>query len=185
MNWEVLSAVSTFLTLIVISATAYAAVIQLRHMRAGNTIAGFLGYMDRWATPQARQIQNHVFSGELERRLADPTYRESLVRGQVDRLAHPEVDYLDFWESLGMLIKLGYFPEDALMESGGPVAVRAWERLMPVIAIMRRTRGPQLYDNFEYLVSRVMLWESKHPGGVFPKGTPHLQVVDSFPDDPQ
>ena len=35
------------------------------------------------------------------------------------------------------------------------------------------------------LLGAVMLWEEKHPAGVFPHMTPHLPVVDPFPDDPQ
>jgi hypothetical protein len=183
-NWEEISAISTFVTTIVIAASAIAAVIQLRHMRAGNAIAGFLGFMDRWASPHARELQNYVFGGEMARRLQDPEYRAGLTRGQADRLAHPEAEYLDFWESLGMFVKLGYFAEDAVMESGGTVGIMAWERLKPVIAIIRRKRGPTAYDNFEYLVSRALIWEAKHPQGFFPKDAPHLPVVDPFPDDP-
>lgn len=183
MTWEALSAISTFLTLVVIGATALAAVGQLRHMRAANAINGFLGIMSRWATPQARTVQNYVFSGELARRLQDRVYREELMRGQADRLTHPEMEYLDFWESLGMFLKMGFFPEDAVMESGGPVALAAWQHLRPVIAIIRRKRGPTAYDNYEYLVSRVRMWEASHPQGYFPRGTPHLDVPDDFPDD--
>ncbi|MBV8459566.1 MAG: hypothetical protein JO009_01620, partial [Candidatus Eremiobacteraeota bacterium] len=126
MNWEEVSAVSTFITMIIIAASAVAAVMQLRHMRAGNAIAGFLGFMDRWASPEARERQAYVFGGELERRLADPAYRAGLMQVQGDRRTHPELEYLDFWESLGGFVKLGYFPEDLVMESGGPVAIAAW-----------------------------------------------------------
>ena len=184
MNWEELAAVSTFVTMIVIGASAIAAVIQLRHMRAGNAITGFLGFMDKWSSPHGRELQNFVFGGELARKLQDPEYRTSLTHGQADRLTHPEVEYLDFWESLGMFVKLGYFAEDAVMESGGTVGIMAWEHLQPVIAIIRRKRGPTAYDNFEYLVSRALIWETRHPQGFFPKNAPHLPVVDPFPDDP-
>jgi hypothetical protein len=186
MNWEEISAISTFITMLVIASSAIAALIQLRHMRAGNAITGFLGFMDRWASPQAREIANYVFSGAVQKKLQDPAYRAEL-RGvaNVDRLVHPEFQYLDFWESIGMFVKLGYFAEDAVMESGGLIAVRAWEVLMPVIAIVRSVRGPEVYDNYEYLVSRAMLWEAKHPGGIFPNHTPRLSVTNSFADDPQ
>lgn len=185
MTWEALTAVSSFLTLIVIGATALAAIIQLRHMRAGNAITGFIGLMDKWSSPHAREVQNFVFGGELERRLQDPVYRSELMRGQADRTTHPEVEYLDFWESLGMFLKMGFFPEEAVMESGGPVAAAAWQKLTPVIAIIRRRRGPTAYDNFEYLVARVQMWEASHPHGYFPNHTPHLPVIDAFPSDPQ
>ncbi len=179
MNWEELSAISTFLTLIVIAATAIAAVLQLRHMRAGNAIVGFLGMMDRWAGSDGRQLQNYVFGGELARRLNDAEYCKGYEALQIDRTTRPEVAYLDFWESLGMFVKLSYFPEDAVFESGGPTAILAWEVLKPVIARIRRRRGPTAYDNFEYLVSRALIWEAKHPGGYFPHNTPRLPVEES------
>jgi len=183
MNWEELGAISTFVTTIIIAASAIAAVVQLRHMRAGNAIAGFLGFMDRWSSPEARARQNFVFGGELDRRLADPAYRAELRSAHADRLNHQELEYLDFWESLGGFLKLGYFPEDLVMESGGPVSIAAWEKLEPVIAIVRSARGSSVYDNFEYLVSRAKLWEARHPDGVFPSGTPRLQVSDAYPED--
>jgi len=184
MSWEEISALSTFATLIVIAASAVAAVLQLRHMRSANTISGFIGLMERWASPQAREVQRHVFNGEVERKLADPEYRKTLASGDVDRVAHPELQYLDFWESLGMLLKLRYFDEAAVMESGGPMAVRAWQHLSPVIAIIRRTRGPTAYDNFEYIVARAQMWEARHPSGIYPSDTPHVPTIDPYPDDP-
>jgi hypothetical protein len=132
--------------------------------------------MDKWSNPEARARQNFVFSGELEHKLTDPGYCAELTRMQPDRIAHPELEYLDFWESLGGFVKLGYFPEDLVMETGGPVSIAAWERLAPVIAIIRSTRGQTAYDNFEFLASRAKLWEQRHPDGVFPRGTPHLVV---------
>ena len=179
MNWEEISAISTFITMIVIAASAIAAVIQLRHMRAGNAISGFLGFMDEWSSPHAREVANYVFSDAMQDKLADPAYHDELLTTPiVDRLRHPEFEYLDFWESIGMFLKLGYFAEDAVMESGGSVAIRAWDTLMPAIAIARQQRGPQLYDNFEYLASRAKMWEDKHPYGPFPNNTPHLPVSE-------
>ncbi len=184
MNWEELSAISTFVTMIIIAASAIAAVAQLRHMRAGNAIAGFLGFMDRWASPEARARANYVFGGELERKMSDLAYRDELKGVLVNRLTHPEIEYLDFWESLGGFVKLRYFPEDLVMESVGPIAVLAWQKLKATIAVIRSVRGPAVYDNFEYLVSRAIIWESKHPNGVFPRGTPHLTVDERASSNP-
>lgn len=183
MNWDVLSAVSTFVTMLVVAATAIAAIVQLRHMRAGNAISGFIGFMDKWSSPEAREIANYAFSDAMKQKLIDPNYRQELVTSSiVDRLKHPEFQYLDFWESIGMFVKLGYFAEDVVLESGGPTAIRAWDALSPVIAIIRSARGSLAYDNFEYLASRAILWEAKHPDGIFPRGTPHLPAVDPFAD---
>lgn len=184
-SWEELTAISTFLTMIVIAVTAVAASIQLRHMRAGNQIASALGLMDKWASPEARAMVRHIFYGELDRKLLDPSYRASLMKNPVDRLEHPEVAYLDFWESTSTLIKLGYTAENAFMESAGFACIAAWNKLMPVIAIIRRERGPQVYDNFEYIASRAMMWEAKHADGTYPRNAPRLPVIDPFSDDPR
>ena len=177
MNWEELSAVSTFLTLIVIGATAIAAVLQLRHMRAGNALTGFIGMMDRWAGQEGRATQAYIFNGELDRQLCDPEYLKEMERqGFGDRTKHPELAYLDFWESLGMFVKLRYFPEDVVFESGGPVAIMTWQKLRPVIAAIRKTRGQTAYDSFEYLVARAMRWERRHPGGYYPSNADRLSL---------
>jgi hypothetical protein len=182
MTWEEISALSTFGTLLVIAASAIAAVIQLRHMRSGNQIATALGMFDKWAGPEARRLQSYVFSDELDKRLEEPAYRAGLMRIPVDRVAHPEVAYIDFWESVCSLVKLGHTDEAAFMESGGFTAIAAWKKLTPVIAIIRRKRGQTVYDNFEYVVSRALIWEAKHPD-TFPKDAPRLPVIDPYPED--
>jgi hypothetical protein len=182
MSWEELGALSTFGTLLVIAASAIAAVIQLRHMRSGNQINATLGLFDKWAGPEARRLQAYVFSGEVEKKLEDPAYRAGLMRMPIDRVAYPEVAYIDFWESVGSMFKLGYMEEAAFMEAGGFTAILAWRRMMPVIAIIRRKRGPTVYDNFEYTVSRAIIWDEKHPD-TFPKDAPRLPVIDPYPED--
>lgn len=182
MSWEEVSALSTFGTLLVIMVSAVAAAIQLRHMRAGNQINASLGLFDKWAGPEARKVQTYVFSDELTKKLEDPAYRASLMRIPIDRIAHPEVAYLDFWESIGSLFKLRYTDERAFMESGGYMSIVAWNKLAPVVAIIRRKRGPSVYDNFEYIVSRAIIWERAHPD-TFPKDAPRLPVTDPYPND--
>ena len=183
MNWEEISALSTFGTLVVIAASAIAAVVQLRHMRSGNQINVSLGLMERWATPEYRGLLNYVSSGELDQKLKDPQYRKSLMRVPADRLAHPEIALLDFWENIGSLVKLGSMSETAFMDVASGQCISVWRRLTPVVAIMRRVRGPELYDGFEYLAARSMMWEAKHPNGTYPKATPHLPVVDEYLED--
>jgi len=183
MSWEALAAISAFLTAIVIAATAIAALVQLRHMRAANAITGVLGFMDKWATPEHRKGLNYVFQGELDQRLKEPEFRQELMRPWVDRLAHPEVALLDYWENLATFIKMRYTPEEGFMETGGSLCIAIWNKLVPVIAVMRRTRGPQVYDNLEWLAARCVRWEEKHSRGTYPKDTAHMPVKDPFPED--
>ena len=183
MTAEWLSTFFSGATFVVIAATAIAALIQLRHMRAGNQITTLLNITERRATPEFRAIINYVFQGELDRRLQDPEYRRGLMRVPIDQNAHPEVQLLNSWEQNGAMLKLGWFSEAAFMETAGLQCVAAWRKLNPVVAIIRRERGPQVYDNFEYLASRAMMWESKHSRGTFPKDAPHLPAIDPNPED--
>jgi hypothetical protein len=60
------------------------------------------------------------------------------------------------------------------------LVVAYWERLEPVIAIMRRKRGDWQYANFEYMAMRARMWLKKHPSGTFPKHTPRASVTDKW-----
>ena len=182
MNWEGISALSSLGTLLVIVVSAIAAFIQLRQMRSSNQIATSLSLFDKWGGLEARQLQAFVVGGELDKRLQDPAYRAGLMQVPVNRMEHPEVAYLDFWESVCSLIKLGHTAEASFMENGSSMAIAAWNKLIPVIAIMRRVRGPTVYDNFEYTVSRAFIWEATHPD-TFPKDAPRLPVIDRYPED--
>ncbi|MBV8280702.1 MAG: hypothetical protein JO347_01410 [Candidatus Eremiobacteraeota bacterium] len=185
MSWEELGALSTFFTLIVIAASAIAAVIQLRHMSSSNQLSATLGLMERWATPEFRELSNYVFRGELDRRLADPHYREDLMSDHTDQIAHPEIAYLGLWETIGSIVKMRYISEEAFLDQAGLICIASWDKLAPVIAIMRRNGDLRQFDNFEYLASRAKLWEAAHPGSEFPKGTPRLPTPDPYPDDPR
>ena len=170
-------------TFVVIAATAVAALVQLRHIRDGNQITTLLNLFERRSGAEFRAVNNYVFFGELDRKLQDPEYRKQLARTPVDLNAHPEMQLLFSWEQLGAMMKLGWFSETAFMETAGAQAIVAWKKLNPVVAITRRERGPQIFDNFEYLASRAMLWEATHTRGTFPKETPHLAAIDPFPED--
>jgi len=170
-------------TFVVIAATAIAALIQLRHLRSGNQIVTLLSVADRRSTPEFRAAINYVFQGELDRKLQDPEYRKGLMRVPVDQVAHPEMWLLNSWEQNGAMLKLGWFSEMAFMETAGLQCIAAWQKLSPVVAIIRRIRGPQVFDNFEYIASRAIMWEARHARGTFPKDTPHLPATDPFPED--
>ena len=183
MSAEWLSTFFTGATFFVIAATAIAALIQLRHLRASNQIVTLLAVTERRGSAEFRFVNNYVFNGELDKHLKDPQYRKGLMQVPVDVNAHPEMVLLFSWEQTGAMLKLGWFSEEALMETSGLIAIAAWRKLNPVVAIIRRERGPQVFDNFEYLASRALLWEAKHARGTFPKDTPHLPAIDVYTED--
>src|SRR5579864_7899982 len=90
-------------TFLVIAATAIAAVIQLRHMRANNQLEGLLSVLarvedtnfNRWVTAAQRHVPQMI---------ADKEYRESILDGTFDR----DVAWLNLANSydwVGSLVK--------------------------------------------------------------------------------
>lgn len=183
MSSDLLGTIFSGATFVVIAATAIAALIQLRHLRASNQITTLLSLMEQRRTPESRALTRYCFGGELDRKLEDPEYRKGLTMVPVDLDVHPEVQLIATWEQTGAMLKLRWFSEEAFMETAGLQCIAAWRKLHPVVAIMRRTRGAQIFDNFEYLASRALRWEAKHPRGTYPRDAPHLQAVDPYPQD--
>jgi hypothetical protein len=181
-DWNALTAISTFATFLVIAASATAAIVQIRHIRAGNQIATSLALMDRVSNPDFQRIIQYVFHGELDKRMEDPAYRAELLIMPVDMSQHPEVQLLMWWDQMGSVLKLGHSSEEAFMDTTSLQCIAAWQKLGPVVAYIRRARGPQVYDNFEWLASRSMLWERRHPNGTFPNNAPHLPLADIYPE---
>ena len=81
---EALSTAATVGTFIVIAATAVAAIVQLRHLRAQNELTGL--------------------------RMPDPSYRASVVDGTFDRSDNPWLDLansvVEAWETIEELVPL-------------------------------------------------------------------------------
>jgi hypothetical protein len=82
-KWSLLT---NAITLLVITATAVAALIQLRHLRAQNTLNAELAILKDWNDPQFRQWRLYV-AGEMQTkikiRLSWPStmLRKSTARG--------------------------------------------------------------------------------------------------------
>ncbi len=90
---------------------------------------------------------------ELPSRLDYPEFRYDLASGAPpDRIVHKALRAADYYERLGSMLKHGLFPEDLYFDNNTPELT--WENIEPVVALMRRKRGPSVYENFEYLVAR-------------------------------
>ncbi len=69
-KWSLLT---NAITLLVITATAVAALIQLRHLRAQNTLNAELAILKDWNDPQFRQWRLYV-AGEMQTKIKDPAF---------------------------------------------------------------------------------------------------------------
>lgn len=177
MTLEWLSTAAALGTFVVIAATAVAALVQLRQLRTTHQLQGLLAVLSlpyEAALSDAFMFMTH----ELAEKMNDPDFRRQLESPAPDRAVHKELRVCDYYERLGSMIKYGLFDEDLYFDNSSPE--RAWGLLEPVVAVMRRKRGPGVYENFEYLVIRSRAWDARHPEGSLPTGTPRLQLDDPW-----
>ena len=80
MTLEALSTAAAIGTFIVITTTAIAAVVQLRHLRAQNQLTGLLTVLARVEDPQFNEWVDGA-TQLLATRLPDPAYRRAILDG--------------------------------------------------------------------------------------------------------
>jgi len=163
---EILTTAAAIGTFVVITATAVAAIIQLRHLRTSNQLQALLTVLSMPYDPLLREALDFVTT-DLSTRLKDESFVKSLHDRPAPRAIHKELHAADYYERLGSFIKNGLIAPDLYLDCSSPEL--AWERLRPVIEIMRTKRGPYVYENFEYLVFLARQWDAEHPAGNYPK----------------
>ena len=174
--WGTLAAVGTF---VVISVTAIAAFIQLRHLRASNQLSAMLKLLELEQSPELEE-RFHFVRTQLADRMRDPAFRASLDEQPVDRTIHPERHVIAWFEHIGSWMRNGFIDERAYLEIASPVIDQFWTLLSPTVGVMRRTREPWLLEDFEYLAARSKRWIASHPSGNYPKHTPRLGAIDPW-----
>jgi len=126
MSLELLSAVASVGTFVVILATAIAAVLQLRQQRAGNKIAYIQSFYSGYEGPELRPAFDFV-RYELSEKLKDSQFRNDLRPGGVAlRSRHPEVTVLNFFDLWGLYYRDGVVDRDSFMRGFGGVIVGFW-----------------------------------------------------------
>jgi hypothetical protein len=180
MSADMLAALAQVGTLIVVLASVAAALIQLRHIRAGNQLQALLSLERDFRAPELQSALSYV-QEQLPRRLEDPAYRRELQTvGFVDPAVHPEMTACNWLNEMGTLVKRGYVSEDTFMDLFARLIVHCWRQVSPAIAIMRRTRGEVQYHDFEYLAMRAAAWLKRNPQGTFPRALLRAPLPDRW-----
>lgn len=176
MTVETWSAVFAGGTFVVIAATAIAAIVQLRHLRAGNQLSMLITIMQMW---NSSEMQEHImFAREtLPGKLGDPGFLAPFALRRLSRIEHPELLVADFFEQIGCYVKHGLMDESAWLDVASPQVTTCWDAIEPAIYKMREGFGDSAYENFEYLAVRARIWSKRHPHGAYPKGTPRMAVL--------
>jgi len=163
--WATLASVGTF---VVIGATAIAAMVQLRHMRAGNQIAAIMKLDSLLTTAEFRQARRFL-QDELPQRLRDPEYRAELQRVPIGEGAKLLLVAGNCYEEMGLFVKRGIIDSAMACDLWSAQITGDWREMAPAIAIIRRTHGPATWENWEYLVGLAQDWLERFPQGTLPK----------------
>lgn len=165
---------------VVVAATALAAIVQLRHMRASNELTALLS-VDRDFHEESLQRSLRYVQFDLAARMQDAEYRSELSRiGFVDVGAHPEMEALNWFNRIGALVKNGLVDERTFLDVFSRLTIHYWQLLEPSVALLRRKRGDMQYENFEYVARRARDWLDRHPHGTYPRNVPRLDVPDPW-----
>jgi hypothetical protein len=173
--WNTVGTVGTFL---VITATAVAAIVQLRHMQRSNQLSGLLTVLDLLQQPHVYGLIDYI-RHELPGKMEDPTFRAGLDTVPVDRREHPELHLCDLYEQIGSYVRAGLIDEDLFVRPQFQIINMNWAVLQPVVMIIRRKR-PATLANFEYLASRARAWLDRFPAGDYPDGMPRMPGGDKW-----
>ncbi len=169
--------VGTFLLLL---ASVIAAAISLHHAASFNQISAVIS-MERDLRGSDMQEALRFVQAELPYKLRNEEFRKELdALGLLDSRVHLEIIACNWFNAVGTLLKNNLVEESAWMDLFARLTVAYWDRLEPVIAILRRRRGDWQFANFEYMAMRAREWLRKHPHGTYPGHTPRAKVVDKW-----
>lgn len=191
MSLELLNTIATLATCAIVATTAIAALIQLRHLRASNQIAGQLAITELIVGDDFTNAQ--IMIRGLPDMIADPRYAWAFR--EPPRADHPP-DVTEMrkaarvlgsnLENVGNMVRHGLTDGDLFVEQYGNVVSEVWDLLEPYTRVRRKIEGDAVWEDFERLtiVSRDW-WSTRetafaHTRRLLP---PHQEIV--LPDAPR
>jgi hypothetical protein len=181
MSQETLSTAAAVGTFVVIAATAIAAVVQLRHLRAQNQLTGLLTVLARVEDPQFNEWVDGA-RNMLAARMPDPAYRRAILDGTYERKNNPWLNLANSYDWVGSLVKHNLIPEESLLDVYSGRAIQAWEIIEPLVPLVRKRAGAAVWENFEYLVVKAREWNERNSQGAYPRGVPRLKIDITWPE---
>ncbi|HZZ66061.1 MAG TPA: DUF4760 domain-containing protein [Candidatus Baltobacteraceae bacterium] len=182
MSAEWVTAIASAGTFLVIAASAFAALLQLRHTRGSNQIIALTECRETLESPDFREAQRFV-SYELPKRLADPQecLRIALPQSQFEGEYQAIDTVANFFESMGTFVKNKIIDADLACDLWSYVVMRNWNALLPIITYVRKDLNAEsVWENFEYLALISTIWMQRHPNGTYPHRLKHMPADHSF-----
>jgi hypothetical protein len=180
MTADDITALASVGTLLVITASALAAFVQLRHLRTNNVLMVLNDFREAYERPEMRAAYDAF--PKIVARLEDPEARRELEQPTMPEWPRPIFPLLRLFETLGSYTNRGVVPRDLLCDMWSPVLLETWTLSAPIIAILRRSAGPALFENFEMLAVISQRWlDENHE--VYPRNLPRMKLIDPWADE--
>ncbi len=181
MTAEYVTALASVGTLLVIAATALAAFVQLRHLRTSNVLMVLNDFREAYERPEMTAALE-ALPGIITR-LEDPESRRELAKANASPdWARGVFPLLRLLETLGSYTNRNVVPRDLVCDNWSPVVLSIWTESAPLIAVLRRTGGPSLFENFEMIAVLSRRWlDEKHE--VYPTSLPRMKLVDPWAEE--
>ena len=191
MSLELVNTFGTLLTVAIIAATAIAAMVQLRHLRAGNQINAQLTIGDHVDRKEFQSAVTLVRQG-LDSAMEDSAYRDYVLAINRRMLLPPitaehrelhaaAVLVAHTYERIGVLVKNKIIDREILLDQTGSRIINTYNAMTRWHAWARAVSGDQsLGENFEYLTVLAEDFQREHPTS-YPAGVRRLQLHSPWP----
>jgi hypothetical protein len=170
--WEQLTAIALTGQFIIIAVGTLLAYLQLRGLRHQREAGLIQHIFEKFNEHEFASALDFVYN-ELPQRLMEPAYVREIAAGRATSSSHCELAVMHFFNELGLLVHTGMVREYPVVPIVASPCMRAWERLAPVIELMRR-RYPHAYTPFESLVVRARALDLSAINPRFRAETPRL-----------
>ncbi len=150
--WLQISAFAAIGQFVVIAIGAAFAYGQLRDLRRQQEAELVQKIFETLNAKEFASALDFVYK-ELPGRLKEPAYVRDIAEGGATAATHHELLVMHFFNDLGLLVHTGMVGEFPIVSIVASPCLRAWDRLTPVVELMRR-RYPHAYTPFESLVAR-------------------------------
>src|SRR5215469_11400003 len=184
MSLELLNALSSLGTLLVVAAATVAAIVQLRHLRNSNHIVAINELRESTEDPEFLKAAHFVAAG-LSAKLQDREFRRQIGdRSSRTEENRPLIDQTirigNFYEIFGSLVRSGFVDRDLALEIWFNIIIQNWAMLEPVVALLRRSSSEGTWENFEYITALAQDYSKAHPKGTYPATTRRLKITDPW-----
>ena len=172
---EAWSTVASLVTLIVLTATAIAALSQMRHARSSNQIAAVTEMRETMESERFRAARRFV-AEQVPQLVADPAERKKLWDENLAAEFDAIRELASFFETMGAFVKLGIVDRALVCDLWDGIVFTTWKQLEPVIMIRRKVYYHGFCANFEYLAVICQASLSKTQGDHYPAGMPRMTI---------